>query len=70
MRARLLEAMANRLTERCLTKTVYASPFPDSMDEVASRDLCEKSKSLVRQLNNVSGSAQGIMYIHIFPNKI
>ena len=30
------------------------------MDEIASRDLCEKNKSLVEQLNNVSGSAQGI----------
>ncbi|KAG1296071.1 hypothetical protein G6F66_003782 [Rhizopus arrhizus] len=31
------------------------------MDEIASRDLCEKSKSLVRQLNNVSGNAQDMM---------
>ncbi|KAG1144859.1 hypothetical protein G6F37_005920 [Rhizopus arrhizus] len=61
VRVRLLEAMANRLTERCLIKIVYASPFSDSMDEIASRDLCEKSKSLVRQLNNVSGSAQDMM---------
>ncbi|CAO3696629.1 unnamed protein product [Rhizopus microsporus] len=31
------------------------------MDEIASRDLCEKNKSLVEQLNNVSGSAQDMM---------
>ncbi|ORE13065.1 hypothetical protein BCV71DRAFT_258820 [Rhizopus microsporus] len=33
----------------------------NSMDEIASRDLCEKNKSLVEQLNNVSGSAQDMM---------
>lgn len=64
MRILLLETMVNRLTERCLTKTVYASPSSGSMDEAASRDLCEKSKFLVKQLNNVSGNAQGI-YVHI-----
>ncbi|ORE02548.1 hypothetical protein BCV72DRAFT_234536 [Rhizopus microsporus var. microsporus] len=31
------------------------------MDKISSRDLCEKSKSLVRQLNNVSDSAQDMM---------
>ncbi|KAI9365299.1 hypothetical protein BD770DRAFT_378230 [Pilaira anomala] len=57
---RLLETMAIRLTERCSVKAVYASPFSNSMDETASRDLCEKSKSLVKRLNKVSGSVQGI----------
>ncbi|KAI7897803.1 uncharacterized protein BX663DRAFT_526930 [Cokeromyces recurvatus] len=61
VRVRLLEAMANRLTERCSIKTIYVSPFSNSMDEIASRDLCEKSKSFVRQVNNVSGSVQDMM---------
>ncbi|KAG1469160.1 hypothetical protein G6F56_003420 [Rhizopus delemar] len=61
VRVRLLETMAIRLTERYSVKTFYASPFSNSMDEIASRDLCEKSKSLVKRLNNVSGSAQDMM---------
>ncbi|KAI8095515.1 hypothetical protein BDF21DRAFT_470243 [Thamnidium elegans] len=68
VRVRLLETMAIRLTERCSVKAVYASPFSNSMDEIASRDLCEKSKSLVKQLNNVSGSAQDI-FVYIYRQK-
>lgn len=68
VRVRLLETMAIRLTERCSVKAIYASPFSNSMDEIASRDLCEKSKPLVEQLNNVSGSAQGI-FVYINPQK-
>lgn len=65
VRVRLLESMATRFTERCPVKAIYASPYCNSMDEIASRDLCEKNKSLVEQLNNVSGSAQGIfVYIN------
>ncbi|KAI9020694.1 hypothetical protein CLU79DRAFT_755070 [Phycomyces nitens] len=58
---RLLEVMANRLRERFEIKTVYASPFSESMDEIASRDLCKKSRSLLSQLDNVSGSIQDML---------
>ncbi|KAI9363845.1 hypothetical protein BD770DRAFT_358858 [Pilaira anomala] len=61
VRIRLLETMAIRLIERCPVKAVYAFPFSNSMDKIASRDLCKESKSLVKQLNNVSGSAQDMM---------
>ncbi|KAI7884752.1 uncharacterized protein EV154DRAFT_427886, partial [Mucor mucedo] len=61
VKVRLLETMAIRLTERYSVKTFYASPFSNSMDEITSRDLCEKSKSLVKRLNNVSGSVQDTM---------
>ncbi|KAG1050847.1 hypothetical protein G6F43_006913 [Rhizopus delemar] len=61
VRVRLLETMAVRNTERCPVKAIYASLYSNSMDEIASRDLCEKSKSLIEQLNNVPGSAQDMM---------
>lgn len=46
VRVRLLESMATRFTERCPVKAIYASPYCNSMDEIASRDLYEKSQSL------------------------
>ncbi|KAI8063942.1 hypothetical protein BDF21DRAFT_388890 [Thamnidium elegans] len=53
--------MADRLRERCSVKTVYASPVSNSRDEIASRDLCEKSHGLLKQLSCVSGSTQDMM---------